>query len=578
MSNEWWRTAVIYQVYIRSFADGDGDGIGDLAGIRSRLPYLRDLGVDAVWITPFYPSPMADGGYDVADYRDIEPVFGTLADADALVAEAHDLGLRVIVDIVPNHSSDRHAWFQAALAAGPGSHERSRYVFRPGRGPDGAEPPTDWQSLFGGPAWTRVPDGEWYLHLFAAEQPDFDWENPEVVEEFEDILRFWLDRGVDGFRIDVANALKKDQAFPDVGAEDEGVLVPHQGPAHPFWDRDEVHEVYRGWRKVSDTYAGDRAYVAEAWVDDPARLALYTRPDELHTAFNFNFVRAAWDADELRRTIDVSTAAATEVGAPTTWVLSNHDVTRHATRYARLDRTGGGVADDERVRPDTPLHPELGLRRARAAVLLLLGLPGSAYVYQGEDLLGQVDDLGQAELLALVDVGRPDLGTVRAPAARPGRLPGAGAVGARRPVAGFRRRGAVAAPAGRLGRPVGAGPAGRRRLDARALPQRAPAAPRAARRRPGVAGQPGRLAGVPATHPGGRGALRGQPGHPADRPAGVRPGAARQRPARRRPPGAAARRRRRLAGLSTPDRFRTWDPPVCRGSPRDGLRGSLNGP
>jgi alpha-glucosidase len=400
VSNEWWRTAVIYQVYIRSFADGDGDGIGDLAGIRSRLPYLRDLGVDAVWITPFYPSPMADGGYDVADYRDIEPVFGTLADADALVTEAHDLGLRVIVDIVPNHSSDRHAWFQAALAAGPGSHERGRYVFRPGRGPDGAEPPTDWQSLFGGPAWTRVPDGEWYLHLFAAEQPDFDWENPEVVEEFEDVLRFWLDRGVDGFRIDVANALKKDQTFPDVGSEEEGVLVPHQGPTHPFWDRDEVHEVYRGWRKVSDSYAGDRAFVAEAWVDDPARLAMYTRRDELHTAFNFNFVRAAWDADELRRTIDVSTAAAAEVGAPTTWVLSNHDVTRHATRYARLDRTGGGVADDERVRPDTPLDPELGLRRARAAVLLLLGLPGSAYVYQGEELgLPEVVDLPE-EVLA----------------------------------------------------------------------------------------------------------------------------------------------------------------------------------
>ncbi|HET9945731.1 MAG TPA: glycoside hydrolase family 13 protein [Actinomycetes bacterium] len=398
--HEWWRTAVIYQVYIRSFADGDGDGVGDLAGIRSRLPYLRDLGVDAVWITPFYPSPMADGGYDVADYRDIEPVFGTLADADALIAEAHDLGLRVIVDIVPNHSSDRHAWFQAALAAGPGSPERGRYVFRPGRGPDGAEPPTDWQSTFGGPAWTRVPDGEWYLHLFAPEQPDFDWENPEVVEEFEDTLRFWLDRGVDGFRIDVANSLKKDQDFPDVGGEDESVLVPHQGPTHPFWDRDEVHEVYRGWRKVSEGYAGDRAFVAEAWVDDPARLAMYTRPDELHTAFNFNFVRAAWDADELRRTIDVSIAAASEVGAPTTWVLSNHDVTRHATRYARLDRTGGGVADDERVRPDTPLDPELGLRRARAAVLLLLGLPGSAYVYQGEELgLPEVVDLPE-ELLA----------------------------------------------------------------------------------------------------------------------------------------------------------------------------------
>jgi len=394
VSNEWWRTAVIYQVYIRSFADGDGDGIGDLAGIRSRLPYLRDLGIDAVWITPFYPSPMADGGYDVADYRDIEPLFGTLDEADRLIAEAHDHGIRVIVDIVPNHSSDQHVWFQAALAAGPGSPERARYIFRPGRGDDGSVAPTDWDSTFGGPAWTRVPDGEWYLHLFAPEQPDFNWENPEVVEEFEDIVRFWLDRGADGFRIDVANALKKDQAFPDVGTEEESLLVPHEGPHHPFWDRDEVHEVYRGWRKVSDSYDGDRLFVAEAWVNSPERLAMYVRPDELHTAFNFNFVRAAWDASELRQTIDESMAATALVGAPTTWVLSNHDVTRHATRFGRLDHTGGGVADEERVRPDTPIDPVLGLRRARAAALLLLALPGSAYVYQGDELgLPEVVDL-----------------------------------------------------------------------------------------------------------------------------------------------------------------------------------------
>ena len=390
----WWRTAVIYQIYIRSFADGDGDGIGDLTGIRSRLPYLRDLGADAIWITPFYPSPMADGGYDVADYRDIEPLFGTLADADAMLADAHGLGLRVIIDIVPNHSSDQHRWFQAALAAGPGSPERERYVFRPGRGEHGELAPTDWESAFGGPAWTRLPDGEWYLHLFAPEQPDFNWENPEVVAEFEDILRFWLDRGVDGFRIDVANSLKKDQSFPDVGSEAEAVLVPHEGPHHPFWDRDEVHEVYRGWRSVSDAFGADRTFVAEAWVDSPDRLARYTRADELHTAFNFAFVRAPWDAAELRATIDKCLDAAAVVGAPATWVLSNHDVTRHATRYARLDSTGGGVTDEARVGPDTPLDPALGLRRARAATLLMLALPGSAYVYQGEELgLPEVVDL-----------------------------------------------------------------------------------------------------------------------------------------------------------------------------------------
>jgi alpha-glucosidase len=311
----WWHEAVIYQIYIRSFADGGDDGIGDLAGIRSRLPYLRDLGVDAIWITPFYPSPMADGGYDVANYRDIEPLFGTLDQADAMIGEAHDLGLRVIIDIVPNHSSDQHPWFQAALTAGAGSPERGRYWFRPGRGPEGSQPPNDWQSTFGGSAWTRMPDGEWYLHLFAPEQPDFNWDNPEVAAEFEDVLRFWLDRGVDGFRIDVANALKKDPSLPDLGGEEEGILVPHEGPHHPFWDRDEVHEIYRGWRKVADSYDGERAFVAEAWVDSPERLARYTRPDELHTAFNFNFVRAAWEPDAMRDTIDGSIEAASSVAS-----------------------------------------------------------------------------------------------------------------------------------------------------------------------------------------------------------------------------------------------------------------------
>ncbi|HEX4698049.1 MAG TPA: alpha-amylase family glycosyl hydrolase [Actinomycetes bacterium] len=395
----WWRTAAIYQVYIRSFADGDGDGIGDLAGIRSRLPYLHDLGVDALWITPFYPSPMADGGYDVADYRDIDPLFGTLADADVLIAEAHDQALRVIIDLVPNHSSDRHRWFQAALAAPSGSPERARYIFRPGRGPEGSSPPNDWQSTFGGSAWQRVPDGEWYLHLFAPEQPDFNWENPEVVEEFEDVLRFWLDRGVDGFRIDVANSLKKDQAFPDLGDEEQELFQPKEGPDHPFWDRDEVHEVYRGWRRVADRYDGDRMFVAEAWVDSPERLALYTRPDELQTAFNFSFVRTPWDADALRRTVEECIEAASSAGAPATWVLSNHDITRDATRFARLDSTGGGVSAGDRVGPDTPLDPELGLRRARAAALLMLALPGSAYVYQGEELgLPDVVDLPEDEL------------------------------------------------------------------------------------------------------------------------------------------------------------------------------------
>jgi alpha-glucosidase len=376
-ADAWWRSAVIYQVYPRSFADSDGDGVGDLPGIRSHLSHLRDLGVDAVWISPFYPSPMADAGYDVSDYRNIEPIFGTLADADALLADAHALGLKVVVDLVPNHTSDEHAWFRAALAAAPGSPERARYLFREGRGPDGTEPPNDWVSIFGGPAWTRVtePDGrpgQWYLHLFDPKQPDLDWTNPEVVDEFQGILRFWLDRGVDGFRIDVAHGLAKDPEMPDLQGKwaTGGAAVL----GHPHWDRDEVHEVYRGWRRVTDSYPGDdRIFVGEVWVQTPEQLARYLREDELHTAFNFTYLVAPWDAKALRSAIDDSIDALSAVGAPATWVLSNHDVVRHVTRY------GGG---------------ELGTRRARAAALLTLSLPGGAYVYQGEELgLPEVVDL-----------------------------------------------------------------------------------------------------------------------------------------------------------------------------------------
>ena len=369
----WWRSAVIYQVYVRSFADSNGDGVGDLAGIRSRLSYVRDLGVDAVWLTPFYPSPLADGGYDVADYRDVHPLLGSLEDFDALVTEAHRLGLRVVVDLVPNHTSDEHPWFQAALAAGPGSRERARYVFRPGRGGDGALPPNDWLSVFGGDAWTRVPDGEWYLHLFDVKQPDLDWLNPDVRADFLDILRFWLDRGVDGFRVDVAHGLAKDPALPDLLERRTEIMDASKRVNHPHWDRDEVHEVYREWRKVLDAYDGDRMAVGEAWVATPERLARYLRPDELHSAFNFDFLKSPWDAGRLREVIDGSVEALGAVGAPPTWVLSSHDSVRPVTRYGR---------------------GEVGRRRARAAALLMLGLPGGAYVYQGEELgLFEVEDL-----------------------------------------------------------------------------------------------------------------------------------------------------------------------------------------
>ncbi|MFI1965406.1 alpha-amylase family glycosyl hydrolase [Streptomyces pathocidini] len=368
----WWRDAVIYQVYVRSFADSDGDGIGDLRGIRERLPYLAELGVDAVWLTPFYASPQADGGYDVADYRAVDPLFGTLSDADDLVREAHRLGLKVIVDIVPNHTSDQHPWFRAALAGGP---ERELYHFHPGRGERGELPPNDWESVFGGPAWTRTPDGAWYLHLFAPEQPDLNWDHPAVREEFESILRFWLDLGVDGFRVDVAHGMVKAEGLPDIGAREQAKMIGTQ--VLPFFDQDGVHEIHRSWRRLLDSYgAADgrpRVGVAEAWAPSAARLALYVRPDELHQAFNFHFLTCSWDAAAMRGVIDGSLAATASVGAPATWVLSNHDVVRHPTRY------GGG---------------ERGLRRARAAALLVLALPGSTYVYQGEELgLPEVEDL-----------------------------------------------------------------------------------------------------------------------------------------------------------------------------------------
>ncbi|GGX79904.1 glycoside hydrolase family 13 protein [Streptomyces anandii] len=398
----WWRSAVIYQVYIRSFADGNGDGVGDIAGIRSRLPYLRSLGVDAIWINPWYKSPMADHGYDVADYRDIDPLFGTLGDAEQLIEEAHRHGIRVIPDIVPNHTSDQHAWFRAALAAGPGSPERERYVFRSGRGADGAEPPNDWVSAFGGPAWTRLPDGDWYLHLFAPEQPDLNWEHPEVRAEFESILRFWFSRGVDGFRIDVAHGLVKHPELPDLPPRREpGELasqdLPREHVEHPHWDRDEVHEIYRAWRKVAEEFPGERCFVAEAWADTPERLSAYVRRDALHTAFNFGFLMSSWDAKDLRAVIDDSLAMLGAVGAPATWVLSNHDVVRHISRYGR--RTARRWTVDEPYRPEGPLDLETGTRRARAAALLMLALPGGAYVYQGEELgLPEVEDLPEAVL------------------------------------------------------------------------------------------------------------------------------------------------------------------------------------
>lgn len=397
---EWWRTSAVYQVYPRSWADSNGDGVGDLPGITAKLPYLRDLGVDALWISPFYTSPMADAGYDVADYRDIDPLFGTLADADKLIARAHELDLRVIVDLVPNHSSDEHEWFKAALAAGPGSPERERYLFRDGKGENGELPPNDWQAIFGGNAWTRVSDADgnpeqWYLHLFDPKQPDFNWNNPEVRDEFVSILTFWLDRGVDGFRVDVAHSLIKADGLPDHAAHAQmaGTGDASHDNGGPMWDQEGVHEIYRAWRELLDSYnprdadgydsAADRAMCAEAWVSPPERLARYVRPDEFHQAFNFAFLETPWRAADLHESITSSYRSNDSVGAPTTWVLSNHDVVRHATRLALpvgQPRPNGIRAEDPQ--PDAAL----GLRRALAATALELALPGGAYLYQGEEL------------------------------------------------------------------------------------------------------------------------------------------------------------------------------------------------
>jgi alpha-glucosidase len=384
----WWRDAVIYQVYPRSFADGDGDGIGDLTGLRARLPYLARLGVDAIWVTPWYASPMADGGYDVADYRAIDPAFGTLEDAELAIAEARALGIRTIVDIVPNHVSAQHPWFAAALAAGPGSPERGRFWFHPGKGPRGDGIPTRWRSDFAGPTWTRTRNadgtpGEWYLHLFSPEQPDLNWNHPDVVAEHLDILRFWFDRGAAGIRIDSAALLVKDPALPEVPA--------HPGPGeHPHVDRDELHGIYRGWRAVADEYPDTRVLVGEVWLEDRERFARYLRPDEMHTAFNFDFMARPWDAKQLRESIDQTLAAHAPVGAPPTWVLSNHDVTRPVTRYGREDSSFAFAAK----RFGTPTDHALGTRRARAAAVLTAALPGCWYVYQGEELgLPEVEDL-----------------------------------------------------------------------------------------------------------------------------------------------------------------------------------------
>ena len=389
---DWWRSAVVYQIYPRSFADSNADGIGDLPGVTSRLDHLARLGVDAIWLSPFYPSPLADGGYDVSDHRDVDPRLGTLADFEELTRTAHRLGLRVIVDIVPNHTSDQHPWFQEALASAPGSPARDRYVFRDGAGPSGDLAPADWASHFGGSAWERVEDGQWYCHLFAREQPDLNWANPEVREYFLDTLRFWADRGVDGFRVDVAHALAKDLTEPLRSQPSLDRDLPLDG-SDPLYDREEVHAIYREWRTVLDEYDPPRMAVGETWHPTNERTYLYARPSELGQVFDFSLLKSRWDAQEYRTTIQRAIAEHALAGGGLTWVLSSHDVPRHASRLAlppEADADGWLLSNGTQP----PLDDELGLRRARAATLMMLALPGSPYLYQGEELgLPEVADL-----------------------------------------------------------------------------------------------------------------------------------------------------------------------------------------
>ncbi|WOH19516.1 glycoside hydrolase family 13 protein [Paenarthrobacter sp. GOM3] len=386
----WWRSAVIYQIYPRSFRDLNGDGVGDLAGITAELGQLASLGVDAVWLSPFYRSPQRDAGYDVSDYCDVDPLFGTLADFDALIAEANRLNLRVIADLVPNHCSDQHVAFQAALNAAPHSPERNMFIFRDGQGADGNEPPNNWQSHFGGSAWTRIIEadgrpGQWFLHLFDSSQPDFNWDNPAVHAEFERVLRFWLDRGISGFRVDVAHALVKAAGLPNWGGRADGNSSDgFPGQDAPMFGQPALHDIYRRWRSILEEYGPDRILCAEANVDPLPRLAQWVRPDEMHQAFNFPYLHAGLDVYRLRHTITDSLVSLDAVGAPSTWVLSNHDVVRHVSRFGY---DGPGPRDGDGIGPDD-LQPneELGRRRAAAATMFMLGLPGGAYLYQGEEL------------------------------------------------------------------------------------------------------------------------------------------------------------------------------------------------
>jgi alpha-glucosidase len=391
--HDWWRSSVVYQLYVKSFADSDGDGVGDLGGVVARLDHIAGLGVDAVWLNPCYPSPNRDGGYDVADYLTVDGRYGGLPAFEELRDACHDRGLRLLMDLVPNHCSDQHPWFQAALAAGPGSQERARFHFADGRG-DGSEPPNNWRSTFGGPAWTRVPDGQWYLHAFDPSQPDFNWDHPAVAEMFDDVLRTWFDRGVDGFRIDVAYAMAKAPGLPD--------LDDPEGDNPYLWNQPGVHDIFQRWRKIADSYDPPRNLLGEVWLP-PADIADYLRPGELHQAFYFDLMQQPFAAAPFRESVAATFAALSEADGVPTWTLNSHDVHRAVTRYGLVEPEPVHSADPNalRTRARGRVDVELGTHRATAALMFVLALPGSVYLYQGEEL-------GLPEVQALPGEARQD--------------------------------------------------------------------------------------------------------------------------------------------------------------------------
>ncbi len=405
----WWERAAVYQLYVRSFADANGDGIGDLDGIRARLDHVASLGVDAIWLNPCYPSPQIDHGYDIADYFAIEPAYGDLAAFDALVADAHSRGIRVLMDVVPNHCSSQHPMFSAAVAAGPGAPARELFYFRPGRGPSGAEPPNNWIAHFGGSAWTRViePDGkagEWYLGVFSPAQPDLNFDSPTVVAHFDAMLRFWLDRGIDGFRADAVTMVGKAPGLPDWSPADPDVW---EANPHFTW-QPSGHFVWRHWRSVVDQYQAEHPgreilLVAEAYTPErPDLLLAYANPQEFHQSFAFDLMLCPWRPEVLRRVIESNVRALKDVGLLPAWTLNNHDTQRTTTRYGRADAaTQTELAPGAIVNASAAVDLEVGLRRARAATLLMLALPGAVYLYAGEEL-------GLPEVLDLPDQARQD--------------------------------------------------------------------------------------------------------------------------------------------------------------------------